>query len=168
MPRRLVPKPVVAMKWDVIVLAQVWPLVELAIQRGGVFGQTLAAVVIDASLTEAHFAPHRPRGKGEAEANWGDLWLRTVEGLVGDPRVVGLIGEDEAALFRWRVGRMRAYASGVPAPVLTRPAHAYVALATAIDGVRAGGAIDHRYATRDPGYFMLVPQARRLGLIEDA
>jgi hypothetical protein len=166
--RRLVPKPAVAMKWDVVALTQVHPLIELAVHRGGSFGRALAAVVVDAALTEAHLAPHRARGRGDADAVWGDLWLRTVEDVVGDARVIGLLGSDEAAVFRWRIIRMRAYASGAGAPVPAPPPHPYVALASAIDSARAGSPAERHFAAHHPGYFMLVPQARRLGLIEGA
>jgi hypothetical protein len=166
--RRLVPKPAVAMKWDIIALTQLHPLIELAVDSGGAFGRVLAAVVVDAALTEAHLAPHRARARGDADPDWGDLWLRRVQAVVADPRVVELLGADEAAVFRWRIARMRAYASGSADRPSAPPPHPYVNLACAIDSARAGTPAERCFTAHLPGYFMLVPQARGLRLIEGA
>jgi hypothetical protein len=78
-----------------------------------------------------------------------------------------LIGEDEAALLLWRVRRMMAYAAGTPLSPGASSVHPHVALASAIDAARVGIPVEHRFRAADPGYVMLLPQARRLGLIED-
>lgn len=166
-PRRLVPKPAVALKWDVVTLPQLRPLADAAVTRGGEFGRRLALLVVDAALTEAHLAPHRSRGTTTAETAWGDHWLRSVQGLLSEPGVRGLVGEDEAALLLWRVSRMMAYAAGAPLSPGAPSVHPHVALASAIDAARVGIPVEHRFRARDPGNFMLLPQARRLGLIDD-
>lgn len=164
-PRRRVAKPAAAMRWDLMVLAQLWPLVELALSWGGAPGGNLVAVVIEAALTEAHLAPHRARSIGDTEPAWGEYWLRSAERVVSDPRVVELLGASDAAVFGWRLCRMRAYATGRPLEVQA-PTHPYVALATAIDNARAGSANPRPFTSRHAGYLMLLPQARRLGLLD--
>ena len=169
-PRGAMPKPAAAVKWDVVALPQLAPLIELAIHRGGEFGRDLAAIAVEAVLTEAHLAPHRTRGVQPPDATWGVAWLRGADDVLSDPRVAALLGERETAIFRWRVARMRDYAAGnrALAVPLGCQRHPYVDLALAIDAARGGGVSARRFRAREPGYFMLLPQARRRGLIEDA
>lgn len=163
-PRRVVPKPVAALIQETLLPGQLRPLVEHALNIGGAPGSALAAVALDAALTEAHLAPHRARRTDSVGS--GEAWLGRVEGELARPEVGRLLGPEEREVFSWRVARMRAYAAGRPGPSGAPPAHPYVELALAIDRQRAGGDGDRRFDPWTPGYFMLLPQARRLGLLE--
>jgi hypothetical protein len=169
MARALVPKPVAALVAEAMALAQLRPLLSHALEMEGTAGPTLAAVALDAALTEAHLAPHRSRRGAAAVRGGGGAWLRAADDALNDPKVVGMVGEDEVAAFLARTARMRAYSdrSPVPAPTFASGEHPHVVLARAIDDARRGESISRRFAPLEPGYFMLLPQARRLGLLED-
>lgn len=168
LPRRVLPKPIAALDSWVLSPSQIGPLVAQGLKRGGAAGQALVGLALDAALTEAHLAPHRPR-RSEAAPGSGESWLRPVHVVLDRGAVAELLGETERGVFRWRVARMRAYRSSVPTPGPddSAAAHPYVALARAIDAARSKGPVQRRFHGADPGYFMLLPQARRLGLLED-
>ena len=168
LPRRVLPKPIAALESWVLSPSQIGPLVELGVRRGGAIGQALIGVALDAALTEAHLAPHRAR-RSDAAPGSGESWLRPVHEVLDRGSVTELLGETERGVFRWRVARMRAYRSSVPTPGPDESvaAHPYVALARAIDAARSEGPVERGFHGSDPGYFMLLPQARRLGLLED-
>jgi hypothetical protein len=166
--RRLVPKPVASLAGEVMVVGQLGPLLELAVAWGGAAGRTLAGIVLDAALTEAHLAPHLPRRRGSPSLATDAAWRAAVDRLLSTPGASALLGPEGAAVFRFRLVRMAAYAAGASGLLGVDGAdYAYVRLALAIDAARAGNPGDHRFPPHHPGYFMLLPQARRRGLYED-
>ena len=168
MSRRSLPKPVAALESWVLTPAQIGPLVARGAQRAGEGGRALITVALDAALAEAHLAPHRPR-RTDGTPGSGETWLIAVDKALGAAACRDLIGETESAVFRWRVARMRAYFAGktTPAPEEAAAAQPYVMLARAIDDPIRDRTNRRRFTAREPGYFMLLPQARRLGLLED-
>lgn len=166
--RRDLAKPIAALDGWVMVPSQLVSLVEYGVGRGGTGGRAVVAVALEAALTEAHLAPHRSRGRG-AEVGSGEGWLRAVEQALGRPPVAQVLGVAEHEVFAWRVARMRAYAARQPTPLpgVAASAHPYVKLARAIDDALGKRPSDGPFHSADPGYFMLLPQARRLGLVED-
>lgn len=166
MPRRLVPKPAVSMSGELMVLSQLGPLLDLAVHWRTSGGALLAAFVVDVALTEAHFAAHRPRRTGSPSQS--TTWLETVGRALDRPDVAQLVEPQHRSLFRYRVARMFAYsAATIVQPDNIVHDHPYVRLCLAIDDARAGREPFARFDAGDPGYFMLLPQARGLGLLED-
>ncbi len=173
--RRLLPKPVSALDCWVLAPSQLRPLAALGVRLGNDAGQALVAVALDAALTEAHLAPHRARRteltttSSETALRLAESALRAADDVLGRADVAELLGQPEIDVFRWRVSRMRAYPAGVPtpAPSVAVAEHPYVRLARAIDDARSSPERPKRFASHEPGYFMLLPQARRLGLLED-
>lgn len=166
--RRELAKPIAALDGWVMMPSQLGPLLEYGVERGGTGGRAVVAVSIEAALTEAHLAPHRARATGAAVGS-GEGWLRAVEQALGRPPVAQVLGVEEHEVFAWRVARMRAYAARQPTPLPggAASAHPYTKLARAIDDALGKRPSERLFHAADPGYFMLLPQARRLGLVED-
>jgi hypothetical protein len=162
--RRELAKPIAALDGWVMMASQLGPLLEYGVGRGGIGSRAVVAVAIEAALTEAHLAPHRARGKGAAVGS-GEGWLRAVEQALGRLPVAQVLGVEDHELFAWRVARMRAYAGRKPTPLpgVAASAHPYVKLARAIDDALGKRASERPFHAGDPGYFMLLPQARRPG-----
>jgi hypothetical protein len=169
LPRRLLPKPVSAVAGELIALPQVRALAELAVHQPAAAGRSIITVALEAALTEAHLAPHRPRRGSVTPEAAGESWLRTTDDVLRREDVSRLLGAEDVGVLAWRIARMRAWRdrSPTPCPTEAATAHPYVVLAQAIDFARLRFSPSVRFASRNEGYLMLIPQARRLGLVED-
>lgn len=168
LPRRLLPKPVSALEGHLLVPSQLRPLVDADEFLPAAPAEALVAVALDAALTEAHLAPHVPhRSSAPPREGAGESWLLAIEEALARTHT---LDPTDVSVFAWRVARMRAYGNHAPTPPPPDAVrdHPYVALARAIDVARGD---PDQIATFDPaeaGYLMLLPQARRLGLVRES
>lgn len=170
LPRRVLPKPFVGLASEAVLPSQLRNLADAASGWPPTQRRLILAVGLDAALFEAHLAPHRARRPRVPESAPGNIWVRAIEAFMAHPAVAAALETHDRDLFVWRVGRMRAYQQGLealttPAPLIDSP---HILLATAIDDARGGRFTKSRFAAGGPGYAMLLPQARRLGLLEEA
>ncbi len=154
--RRLTPKPIAAMSGALIQPGQVLPLVELS-QRLE-HGAALALLTIEAALSEAHLAPHRPRAR--ARTSTGEAWLTAVEKAL--PGVDSLLESNDRRAIGFRLERLRAWRDGRTA---TAPEDAVMP-----PYVRASTALEQRlpmtFKSNTPGLLMLLPQLRSREMLE--
>ena len=168
-PRRLTPKPVAAMRWELMTPRQLGALVEVATRMGDERGAALGLLGVECALTEAHLAPHAGRGTERGASGLerrGEPSLVAVENALEALMKASLVGPTEGHVYAYRIARMRAWRDRRPHP---EPAaacsdHPYVAACRAIDVRRAGdrdavGA----FASHAPGIAMLLPQLRAAG-----
>lgn len=184
--RRDVAKPVAAMEYELIQHGQIRPLICLALSLSRCAkperrqaGRVLALTVLECVLTQTHLLVHLPR-KGDfdekkREERYRDygVWLDLAAKAVADTN--DLLGDEEADCFRFRIAWMRARAAqrdgervragrDVPIPEGIRQLPYLKGLLT-IDAVMAKEDTNERIDLLDSGVLMLLPQARKRGLI---
>ena len=168
-PRRLTPKPVAALGWQLITPGQLAPLCEIGVELGDDRGAALGLLGIECALTEAHLGPHASRGPAadqEALVDSGEGFLRGAETALGTLRANGLVDAAEACVIAYRIARMRTWRDGASAPTPSAEAAAtpYVGACVALDDLR-GGKINSLppFRASTPGLAMLLPQLRAAG-----
>ena len=167
--RRLTPKPIAALTWQLITPGQVPHLINIALEFGDERGTALGLLAVECALTEAHLAPHPSRGNAadqQALVDSGEGFLTAAaDGLASLSRNTQ-IDPIEHDVVAYRIARMRAWRDGAPAPAPSPAArsHAYVAACLALDDLRAGriDALPDIHAST-PGLAMLLPQLRAAG-----
>lgn len=164
--RSRVPKPISSMAGQLLAPGRVAPLLELATGWSPGEGAALAAHVLDAALAEAHLGPHAPRRSPAIEGAEAMSWQASVERALAREALRELLGPIEWGVFRYRASRMWAYHSREPVPLPAEAAaHPHAQLAAAIDAAVRSGSRGTTIRPELAGYLMLVPQARRLGLV---
>lgn len=158
--RRETPKPVAALTSRLASPGQLPHLLRLARALTG--GQEFALLGVEAALTEAHLAPHEPRRAGGRDTWDGETWLRAVESALTE--FMDVVGKDEAAVFAFRVERMRTWRESRPwCPLGEFPRVPYVEASLALEASRSGASPSATYSAQTPGLLMLLPLLRSRG-----
>ncbi len=158
--RRETPKPVAALTSSLASPGQLPHLLRLARALTG--GREFALLGLEAALTEAHLAPHAPRRTGGRDTWDGETWLRVVEAALTE--FIDVVGKDDAAVFAFRVERMRAWRESRPlCPLGELPRVPYVEASLALEARRAGASLSATYSAQTPGLLMLLPLLRSRG-----
>lgn len=152
--RRELAKPVSKLSGQLLTIGMFRTLMALSqqIEQGAV----LAAICVECALTEAHLAPHIA-SKGDEKTS-GEQWLLEIENALKRPNL-----SEDSELFRFRIQWMRAWRDHEPMPS-THISHPYIYALQQIDAARQGQ-ITQKLDPTDTGVFMLLPQARRRGLV---
>lgn len=166
LPRRKLPKPITALNGGLIQLGMLEPLLEFASAQNPRSGHILIATLLEAALTEAHILPHRPRTTDSPRIKDAEAWLDRIDGIIKKPNIRQFLGETAAEIFQWRIASMRAWQNKQPPPTSTL-AHPYVQISAAIREAQVQPSATTMFDPQTPGHFMLLPQARRLGLVND-
>jgi len=168
-PRRLTPKPVAALEWQLISPGQVPHLVDIASGLGDERGTALGLLAVECALTEAHLAPHPSRGEAadqEALVDSGEGFLRAAERGLAGLAEESLVDPAERAVIVYRIARMRAWRDGSTPPTLPPDdgINGYAAACVALDDLRSGkiGSLPS-FGASAPGLAMLLPQLRAAG-----
>lgn len=168
LPRREVPKPAAGLQNDPIQPSQYKPLLHFAARLEPGAGRLLGALTVESALAGAHLLPHRTRAPDVVPADAALRRLDEVDRLLQDPSHRRLIGETDADAFSWRIDRMRAFTLGEEfVPRCPPPDLPHVHLVAAIQAVRHGASGSRAFSPKTPGCLMLLPQARRLGLLKE-
>jgi hypothetical protein len=168
MPRREVPKPAAGLQGELIQPSQYKPLLQFASRLEPGAGRLLGALTVESALAGAHLLPHRTRAPDVVHAAAALRHLDEVDGLLQDAAHRRLIGEVDTDAFAWRIDRMRAFTQGVEfAPHCPPPELPHVHLVAAMEAVRKGAPVSGAFSPQTPGCLMLLPQARRLGLLKE-
>lgn len=157
--RRSAPKPIAALAGSLVEPPQLQPLFELCNLIPQNAARTLATLVVEAALTEAHMAPHadrkRQRATGHASGS-GEPWLLPVERwLTGAGCSLPAIDQ---AVVAFRIATMRAWRdqSPPPRPDATAVRSPYVAASMALSQAHGGDVVDlHQFNLAQPGLLML-------------
>lgn len=169
-PRRTTPKPVAALNWQLVHLAQIRALFQLAGRMPTSEAFTaIGMLAIEAALTAAHLAPHPSRMVASSRriSASGEEWLVAAEDALRSGGV--RIGENDSAIFRFRIDRMRAWRDARPQPKVDERLqdHPYVAGSLALENSVANrAAVAPGFAPTTPGIFMLLPILRSRRLLE--
>lgn len=156
--RRTTPKPVASLAGSLVSHGQIPHLLGLARTIDG--GRLLARLTLEAALTEAHVAPHLPRGAPRTDTPDGESWLRMVDAAVADLKP--LLGAEDCGAFAFRVESMRAWRDrrAIQRPIDT-PEIPYVQASLALAAWRNDESHSLTCSSGAPGVMMLLPLLRR-------
>jgi hypothetical protein len=165
--RRDMTKPVAAVVQETLTRGQLERLSTHALRLPAPQGRCLALVLLEGALTEAHLAPHRARRTESPSVRDGEAWLSAVDAALRLDALGSLLDDEDRAVCCWRVERMRAYLrreknGPVDSKIQQNP---HVQLVMAIERTATGEPSDEQFGADQDGAFMLIPQARRLGLL---
>lgn len=162
-PRRRTPLPIGALPSPLAAPGQVPHLARAARLLGGEAGRALLVLALEAALTEAHLAPHPARTSRSGLCDSGEVWLRGVEAILD--LHAGLLGADDAEVFRFRIARMRSWRDGVPQHASAELAvrSPYVRASLDLERARGRSLVAGSIDAATPGVMMLLPLLRARG-----
>jgi hypothetical protein len=161
--RRETPKPLAALRGSLATPGQLRRLVALAPRLGADGGRALMWLAFEASLTEAHLAPHPARSTDEPSSD-GEEWLKVVAELAP---AHGLLHDGDLDVLRFRVSRMRTWRDKAPLADsgVGSVREPYVAASLALEAARRGEPRSRTFAPDEPGLLMLLPLLRTRNLL---